>query len=78
MNKLKSKWLVEIAAKNLSTKLVKFFCSKLKTGTLVTVLEDFSNLSGIWNGQLLNKHEGADKVCLHLDQKVHGDVKILY
>ena len=50
MNKLKSKWLVEIAAKNLSTKLVKFFCSKLKTGTLVTVLEDFSNLSGIWNG----------------------------
>ena len=23
---------------------------KIKTGTLVTVLEDFSNLSGIWNG----------------------------
>ena len=56
----------------------KFMSSKIKTGTLVTVLEDFSNLSGIWNGQLLNKHEGADKVFLLLDQKIHGDVKILY
>ena len=56
----------------------KIMSSKIKTGTLITVSEDFSNLSGIWNGQLLNKHEGADKLCLQLDQKIHGDVKILY
>ena len=56
----------------------KFMSSKIKTGTLISVSEDFSNLSGIWNGQLLNKHEGADKLCFQLDQKIHGDVKILY
>ena len=56
----------------------KIMSSKIKTGTLITVSEDFSNLSGIWNGQLLKKHEEADKVCLKLHQKIHGDVKILY
>ena len=28
----------------------KIMSSKIKTGTLITVSEDFSNLSGIWNG----------------------------
>ena len=49
--------------------LPKFTNSKIKIGTIVTVSQDFSNLSGIWNGQLLNKHEGADKIFLQLDQK---------
>ena len=49
--------------------LPKFTNSKIKIGTIVTVSQDFSNLSGIWNGQLLNKHEGADKIFLRLDQK---------
>ena len=30
--------------------LPKFTNSKIKIGTIVTVSQDFSNLSGIWNG----------------------------
>ena len=51
--------------------------SNIKIGTIVTVSQDFSNLLGIRNGQLLNKHEGADKICIQLDQKIRGEVEIL-
>ena len=43
--------------------------SEIKTGTIVTVSQDFPNLSGIWNRWLPNKHEGADKICLQLEKK---------
>ena len=51
--------------------------SKIKKGTIVTVSQDFSNLSGTWNGELLNKNEG-DKIHLQLEQKIYGEVKIIY
>ena len=50
--------------------------SKIKNGTIVTVSQDFSNLSGIWNGSLLNKNEGADKIHLQLEQKFMVKLKL--